>query len=94
MKAHELLQESAYTLTQRGEQNGYDKKEERSAAEIAALFNLKTGHSLTEADAWQFMICLKEVRLKRQQENGGDTKDSMIDLISYNALLAECLMRK
>ena len=38
MKAHELLQESAYTLTQRGEQNGYDKKEERSAAEIAALF--------------------------------------------------------
>lgn len=91
MKAHELLQQSAYTLTQRGEQNGYDKKEERSAAEIAALFNLKTGHSLTEADAWRFMICLKEVRLKRQLENGGDTKDSMIDLISYQALLAECL---
>lgn len=94
MKAHELLQESAYTLTQRGEQNGYDKKEERSAAEVAALFNLKTGHSLTEADAWQFMICLKEVRLKRQRENGGDTKDSMIDLISYQALLAECLTDK
>lgn len=29
MNAHELLQESAYTLTQRGEQNGYDKKEGR-----------------------------------------------------------------
>jgi hypothetical protein len=28
MKVNELLQESAYTLTQRGEQNGYDKKEE------------------------------------------------------------------
>lgn len=94
MKAHELLQESAYTLTQRGNENGYDKKEERSAAEVSVLFNLKTGHNLSEADAWQFMICLKEVRLKRQLENAGDTKDSMIDLISYNALLAECLMRK
>lgn len=91
MKAHELLQESAYTLSQRGEQNGYDKKEERSAAKIAVLFNMKTGHNITEADAWQFMICLKEVRLKRQRENGSDTKDSMIDLISYQALLAECL---
>lgn len=94
MKAHELLQESAYTLAQRGEQNGYDKKEERSAADVARLFNAKTGHNLTEADAWQLMICLKEVRLKRQQENGGDTKDTMIDLIYYNALLAECLMRR
>lgn len=91
MKAHELLQESAYTLTQRGEQNGYDKKEERSAAEIAALFNMKTGHNITEADAWQFLICLKEARLKRQLANGGDTRDTMIDLISYNALLAERL---
>ncbi len=91
MKAQELLQESAYTLTQRGEQYGYDKKEERSAAEVAALFNLKTGHSLTEVDAWQFMICLKEVRLKRQRKNRGDIKDTMIDLISYQALLAECL---
>ncbi len=94
MKAHELLQESAYTLSQRGEQNGYDKKEERSAADIAALFNAKTGHDISEADAWQFMICLKEVRLKRQQENGGDIKDTMIDLISYQALLAECLLNE
>lgn len=94
MKAHDLLQESAYTLSQRGEQNGYDKKEERSAADIAALFNAKTGHDISEADAWQFMICLKEVRLKRQQENGGDIKDTMIDLISYQALLAECLLNE
>lgn len=94
MKAHELLQESAYTLAKRGEQNGYDKKEERSAADIAALFNLKTGHNLTEADAWQFMVCLKEVRLKRQLENGGDTTDTLIDLISYTALHAECRTRE
>lgn len=94
MKAQDLLQESAYTLSQRGEQNGYDKKEERSAADIAALFNAKTGHDISEAEAWQFMICLKEVRLKRQQENGGDIKDTMIDLISYQALLAECLLNE
>lgn len=92
MKAHDLLQESAYTMNQRGEQNGYDRKQERSAADVARLFNAKTGYDISEADAWQFMICLKEVRLKRQQENGGDIKDTIIDLISYQALLAECLL--
>lgn len=91
MKAHELLQQSAYTLTQRGDQNGYDKAEERSAAAIVALFNAKTGRDLTEAEAWQFLICLKEVRLMRQVVNGSDTSDTLIDLISYHALLAECL---
>lgn len=91
MKAHELLQQSAYTLNQRGEQNGYDKAEERSAAAIASLFNAKTGRDLTEAEAWQFLICLKEVRLMRQVVNGSDTSDTLIDLISYQALLAECL---
>jgi hypothetical protein len=40
------------------------------------------------------MICLKEVRLKQQRKNGGDKKDTPIDLISYQALLAECLTDK
>jgi hypothetical protein len=94
MRAQELLQAATDTQSQRGNQYGYDKKEERSAADIAALFNLKTGHNLTEADAWQFMVCLKEVRLKRQLENGGDTTDTLIDLISYTALHAESLTRE
>lgn len=91
MKAQDLLSSAAATMTQRGEQSGYDKKEERSAADIAALFNMKTGHSLTEADVWQMLVCLKEVRLRRQVANGGDISDTLIDLISYQALLAECL---
>lgn len=91
MKAPDLLSSAAATMTQRGAQNGYDKKDERSAADIAALFNMKTGYSLTEADVWQLLVCLKEVRLRRQVANGGDISDTLTDLIAYQALLAECL---
>lgn len=94
MKAHELLQEAISTQNQRGEQNGYDKGSERSAADVARLFNAKTGNSLTEADIWQILVCLKEVRLQRQLANGSDYGDTLIDLISYQALLAECLTAK
>lgn len=31
MKANEILETVAVTITQRGAENGYDKKEERSA---------------------------------------------------------------
>lgn len=41
MKANEILEAVSVTITQRGAQNGYDKKEERSAAEIARLYNTK-----------------------------------------------------
>ncbi len=94
MKAYEFLQRSCETMTERGSQNGYDSQEERSAAEIARLFNVKRGHSLTEADAWAFLVCLKEVRLKRQIANGSDITDTLIDLVSYQALLAECESEK
>ncbi len=94
MKANEILEAVAATITQRGEQNGYDKKEERSAAEVARLFNTKTGYTLSEADAWQFMICLKEVRLIRQLQNNGDILDTLTDLVAYNTLMAECLAGK
>lgn len=94
MKANEILEAVGVTITQRGAQNGYDKKEERSAAEIARLFNTKTGYTLSEADAWQFMICLKEVRLIRQLHNNGDILDTLTDLVAYNTLMAECLAEK
>lgn len=94
MKTHELLQRVSDTQNQRGQENGYDGKEERSMAEIVRLFNAKTGVTLTEAAGWQFMVCLKEVRLKRQLENGGDYTDTLVDLISYSALLAESLTEK
>lgn len=91
MKANKILEAVSATITQRGAQNGYDKKEERSAAEIARLFNKKTGHTLDESDAWIFLVCLKEVRLKNQIANGSDPTDTLIDLIGYTVLLAECL---
>lgn len=94
MKAHEILEQASATLKQRGEQNGYDKKEERNMAEIVRLFNQKADSNLNEAAGWQFMICLKEVRLTRQLENGGDINDTLVDLISYTALLAESLTEK
>jgi len=94
MKAHELLEQTAATLKQRGTENGYDRKEERSMDEIVQLFYARTGEELSPSAGWQFMICLKEVRLKRQLENGGDMADTLIDLISYTALMAECLTEK
>lgn len=92
MKAQQILEAVSATLAQRGQENGYDKAEERSAAEIVRTYNLKrsTGY-MSEADAWEFMRCLKEVRLKRQLANGGDPTDTLIDLIGYTVLLAECL---
>ncbi len=94
MKANKILEAVAATITQRGAQNGYDKKEERSAAEVARLFNAKHGLRLDEADVWEILRCLKEVRLHRQLENGSDPTDTLIDLIGYTVLLAECLTEK
>jgi len=94
MKAQDILSAAAATMQQRGQQNGYDKEEERSAAEIARHFNQITSHAFSEQDAWRFMICLKEVRLKRQLANGSDIEDTVIDLLAYNALLLECISEK
>lgn len=94
MKANELLESAAAVLKQRGEQNSYDKKNERSMADVVRLFVMKTGVVLSEADGWEFMICLKEVRLQRQRVNGGDMEDTLKDLLGYHALKAECLIEK
>ncbi|HHL9704215.1 TPA: hypothetical protein ACRAQW_003125 [Escherichia coli] len=42
-KAAELLRLAAETIEARGEQNGYDRKEEKSAPKIAAIYNAKKG---------------------------------------------------
>lgn len=94
MKAHEILAKASETITQRGTENGYDQEEERSAAAIAQLLNAKYGYSEKEEWVWRTLICLKEVRLQRQLENGTDPTDTLIDLIGYTALLAECLTEK
>ncbi|EOD1706498.1 hypothetical protein AB2F68_11320 [Escherichia coli] len=49
-KAAELLRLAAETIEARGEQNGYDRKEEKSAPKIATIFNAKMNANLTPLD--------------------------------------------
>lgn len=79
-----ILEEVQDTLKERGNQNGYDKDKERSAAKIAKVFNALTGRDLTEQEAWTFMICLKLVRNQNKPR-----RDNIVDLIGYTALLGE-----
>lgn len=83
IEPHDFLAEAARTLGERGQ--GYDRGRERSAAKVAEVFNKLTGHSLTEADAWTFLVVLKLVRQRVMPK-----PDNMVDLLGYGALLAEC----
>ena len=88
MKAYEYCKKAATTMEQRGKENGYDSaKEERSAKQIAAVFNALTGRDLTEQEAWTFLICLKLVRQQRKHQ-----EDNIVDLVAYAALLGESYM--
>lgn len=91
-KATDLLRLAAETIEQRGKQNGYDKKEEKSAPKIATIYNAKKGADLTPLDVWDLLICLKEARLEAILSNNSDPTDTLIDLISYNALKAEQIL--
>lgn len=91
-KATELLRLAAETIEARGEQNGYDRKEEKSAPKIATIYNAKKGINLTPLDVWDLLICLKEARLEAILSNNSDPTDTLIDLISYNALKAEQIL--
>lgn len=94
MKANEILQHAMGALSQRGKDNGYDKKEERSAARIAALVNAKTGANNTDVDAWRWLLSLKEARLESQIQNGSDPTDTIIDMVAYAALLGESILER
>jgi hypothetical protein len=59
---------------------------ERTAKRIASVFNALTGHSLTETDAWTFLLILKMVRSR----SGAYHADDYVDLVSYASLLSEC----
>ncbi len=86
-KAPDLLHKAAEIMEERGKQ--YDKPEgERSMAQIVAAFNAVTKHNLSEADGWEFMALVKQVRLF--QNRSAAHRDSFEDLIAYSALLGEC----
>ena len=61
-----------------------DVNKERSMARIVNTFNALTDLNLTVADGWSFMLILKLVRNSTKYQ-----EDSIVDLISYAALLGE-----
>lgn len=95
-----LAEKVISTLNQRGEQNGYDKKpgtaqEERSATQVAQVFNALTGHNLSTTDAWTFLQVLKLVRMETQIKMGsGDLLDSCVDVLGYSLLKAETALQE
>jgi hypothetical protein len=75
--AKKILEDAIATQSQRGKEYESSDKE-RSMADVVALFNHATKHSLTVSDGWLFMIFLKIIRgVKTSKE------DSFVDLASY-----------
>jgi len=87
--ASELLQESAALIKQRGVERDAEGGE-RSMKRTVDSFNAMTGHKLTEEDGWLFMMMLKLSRSRAGKIQPDDYKD----LISYSALLSECVLKE
>lgn len=82
-----FLQKAIDLQKERGKE--YDSGKERSMGKNVAVFNLITGHSLSEAEGWLFMQCLKDVRQWTKPEYH---QDSAEDCVSYASLKAEALV--
>lgn len=84
--ASDYLKDGADLLSERGKQ--YDKSgQERSMEKIVRIFNDMTDQDLTTVQGWYFMQVLKDVRFFQNPEIVHE--DSLLDKISYAALLAE-----
>ena len=81
-----ILGKANQILNERAAQRDCTNTGERSMFEIVSTFNVLTGHYLTEADGWSFMLLLKMVRARK----GAAREDDYIDMASYAALLGEC----
>ena len=89
--AKDWLEESQDVLDERGKD--YDKENspsggERSMLKTVWIFNMITGHKISEAEGWLLMQVLKDVRQWTKPEFH---EDSALDCISYAALKAEAL---
>ena len=92
MKSIEILQTCAAIQAERGAQ--YDTKgtEERSAAKVAAMFNVLRGTELVASDIY---LILEFVKLSRQYSNPDRLhEDSVLDKTSYSSLWGEALFRE
>lgn len=83
-EAPALLERTAEVLRERGERRDLPGGE-RSMARCVAIYNAMTGSTMSVAQGWQFMMCLK---LSRSMA-GKYTADDYLDLVGYAALLAE-----
>lgn len=85
-KAVQILNEAVQIMAERGK--SYDKsggQAERSMPKIVAMFNALTGHELTPAQGWKFMVCLKLAR----SEQGEHREDNYLYGAAYFALAGE-----
>lgn len=83
--AHEFLEKAGETMKARAQLRDAAAGE-RSMAKIVATFNALTGHTLSEAEGWEFMVLLKMVRGRQGKFNDDDYTDGA----AYFALLGEC----
>lgn len=86
MKSTHFLNEAIETQAQRAADHNYGEQGERTAAHVARIFNAITGRNLKERDILAMLLALKLAR--NEAAPGGE--DTLIDLVSYASLLAEC----
>lgn len=84
--APDFLTEASKSLQDRAASRDQVASGERSMKSTVEAFNALTGHSLTEAEGWEFMILLKLVRGRQ----GKFRMDDYVDASAYAALLGEC----
>ena len=87
--ASHILSQAESVLRERASQRDCEGTGERNMSKVVASFNAMTGHTLTEADGWQFMMLLKMVRARI----GAARIDDYLDMASYSALLGECRLK-
>lgn len=91
----QILEAAVSIQEQRAED--YDSEGgERSMANTVRAFNIITGREdddrrLTESEGWEFMVLLK---LVRDRSVVGGHKDSLLDAVSYAALMGEARLRE
>lgn len=85
--SEEILYRAAETQSIRGKEYNKDDNKERSFSKMATAFNAITGKDLTPAEVCLMMTILKNVRQWTNPEEAH--MDSLVDAVSYQALLAE-----
>lgn len=86
-RADFILDQAIDTMRQRAADR--DVEQERTMAKIVQIFNIMTGHTLSEVEGWKFMVVLKMVRA----ETGGFRADDYVDMAAYIGLTGEAHAR-